>query len=56
MAHTREKVATCDPVWSGLRVEAEAMAEREPALASFIHAAILNHDRLEQALSYHLAR
>ena len=32
------------------------MAEREPALAGFVHATILQHDRLEQALSYHLAR
>ena len=56
MAHTREKVATCDPIWSNLRADAEAMAEREPALASFVHATILNHERLEQALSYHLAK
>src|SRR6266702_99968 len=32
------------------------MAGREPALAGFVHATILQHDRLEQALSYHLAR
>ena len=31
------------------------MAEREPALAGFVHATILKHDRLENALSYHLA-
>ena len=32
------------------------MAGREPALASFVHATILNHARLEDALSYHLAK
>ena len=32
------------------------MAAEEPALAGFIHATILKHDRLENALSYHLAR
>ncbi len=32
------------------------MAEKEPALASFVHATILKHDRLENALSYHLAK
>ena len=32
------------------------MAGREPTLAGFVHATILQHDRLEQALSYHLAR
>jgi serine O-acetyltransferase len=56
MAITREKLASCDPVWERLRAEAESMAEREPALAGFIHATLLNHDRLEHALSYHLAR
>src|SRR4249920_697138 len=56
MAVTREKVATCDPIWSALRDEADTMAVREPALASFVHAAVLKHDRLENALSYHLAK
>jgi serine O-acetyltransferase len=32
------------------------MAGREPALAGFVHATILQHERLEQALTYHLAR
>ncbi|HEV2649701.1 MAG TPA: serine O-acetyltransferase [Rhizomicrobium sp.] len=56
MAVTREKVAKCDPIWSALREEAEKLAEKEPALASFVHATILKHDRLENALSYHLAK
>ncbi len=56
MAITREKLASVDPVWAQLRVEAETMAIEEPALAGFIHATILKHDRLENALSYLLAR
>ena len=56
MAVTREKLASCDPVWAQLRDEAESMAEAEPALAGFIHATVLNHERLEHALSYHMAR
>lgn len=56
MAVVREKVATCDPIWSALRDQAENLAEREPALASFVHATVLKHDRLENALSYHLAK
>jgi serine O-acetyltransferase len=56
MANPREKLASCDPVWERLRAEAEAMAEREPALAGFVHATVLKHDRLEHALSYHMAK
>jgi serine O-acetyltransferase len=56
MATPREKVSTVDPIWTALRQQAEAMAGREPTLAGFVHATILQHDRLEQALSYHLAR
>jgi len=51
-----EKFAVCDPVWSDLREEAIRMAAAEPALASFVHATILNHERLEEALTYHLAQ
>jgi len=50
------KVAKCDPIWTDLREQAEGWAVNEPALASFVHAAILKHDRLEEALSYHLAK
>ena len=56
MATPREKVTAVDPIWTALRQQAEAMAGREPTLAGFVHATILQHDRLEQALSYHLAR
>ena len=56
MPSPREKVSTVDPIWTALREQAQAMASREPTLAGFVHATILQHDRLEQALSYHLAR
>ena len=51
-----EKVASCDPIWSALRAQAEQLAESEPELASFAHATILKHDLLEEALSYLLAK
>ncbi|PZO47730.1 MAG: serine O-acetyltransferase [Alphaproteobacteria bacterium] len=43
-------------VWSQLRVEAAQAAAEEPLLASYLHASILHHDRVEDALSYHLAQ
>jgi serine O-acetyltransferase len=45
-----------DPVWSRLRDDATALAASEPTLASFVNATILGHERLEQALTYHLAQ
>ena len=46
---------TTDAVWQTIRKETDREAKNEPALASFFHAAILNHDTLESALSFHLA-
>lgn len=47
--------ASSDPVWDMLRKTAQEHAEQEPLLASFMHATILNHNTLEDALSFHLA-
>ncbi len=56
MSAAVEKLDVCDPIWTSLRAQAEEIAKNEPMLASFIHATILKHDRLEDSLSYHLAR
>jgi len=44
-----------DVVWSTIRDEVSRDVEQEPILASFLHATILNHSSLEDALSFHLA-
>lgn len=43
------------PPWRRLRFEARAAASDEPALASYIDAAILSHETICQALAFHLA-
>lgn len=43
-------------VWAQLRVEAMQASAEEPLLASYLHASILHHDRIEEALAYHLAQ
>jgi serine O-acetyltransferase len=43
------------PLWDKIRAEAARDAEKEPMLASFLHAAVLYHRRLEDALSFLLA-
>lgn len=42
-------------IWDKLREECRQKAEAEPMLASYLHLTILNHRRLEDALSFHLA-
>ncbi|MFT4822647.1 MAG: serine O-acetyltransferase [Halioglobus sp.] len=44
-----------DIVWDRIRKETEQKVTEEPILASFLHATILNHSKLERALSFHLA-
>ncbi|MDB5370215.1 MAG: serine O-acetyltransferase [Roseomonas sp.] len=44
-----------DPVWSRIRREAEEAARREPELAGFLHAALLQHETLESALASRVA-
>jgi serine O-acetyltransferase len=42
-------------IWDELRDECRQKAEAEPILASYLHLTVLNHRRLEDALSFHLA-
>ncbi|MCG8316528.1 MAG: serine O-acetyltransferase [Pseudomonadales bacterium] len=42
-------------LWQRIREEVELEAAKEPILASFLHATILNHNNLPAALSFHLA-
>ncbi len=56
MASTSKVVKlSTDQTWSRMRVEAATAAAQEPALASFLHATVLNHSTFEGALSYRLA-
>lgn len=45
-----------DPIWSSLTADAEQTAREEPALASFLHATVIAHDTLEDALAHLLAQ
>lgn len=44
-----------DPIWQRIREEARIHAQNEPILASYLHATILNHERMSRSLSFHLA-
>ncbi len=49
-------VKPCDPVWSEVRAQAEAVVAEEPALAGFLYATILNQQSLEDAVVFRLAQ
>ncbi|MFC4173190.1 serine O-acetyltransferase [Microvirga sp. GCM10011540] len=62
MAQTKVKpgapelvAGTVDPLWDRLRQEAEIILHDEPALASFIHGAILQQPSLEAAVIHRVA-
>ena len=44
-----------DPVWAQVRQEAQALADKEAALADFVHAVVLKHDRLDSVMAAHLS-
>ena len=54
--HPRFDDPRVDPVWATIRREAEELAEQEPLMASIVHATVLNHRTLEDALSYRIAQ
>ena len=47
--------AALDPLWQSIREEVARDVEREPVLASFLYATVLNHKSLEDALGFLLA-
>ena len=51
----RSARAALDPLWQSIREEVAKDVEREPLLASFLHATVLNHKSLEDALGFLLA-
>ncbi len=44
-----------DAIWQSIRSEALVASQQEPVLASYYHAAILNHHSFAAAISFHLA-
>lgn len=45
-----------DPIWRSIRDEAMEAVERDPLLAAFLYATILNHDTLEDAVFHRIAQ
>lgn len=50
----KEQVKMVDPIWDTMLHEARAAAERDPILAAFLYATILNQDSLEDSVIYRI--
>ncbi len=50
------KIIEADSVWEKLRAAATQASNQEPSIASLLHATILNHKDMSQALAYQLAQ
>ena len=55
MSQLRQRAIQSDVVWRSIREDVALEASREPILASFLHSTVLNHQSLEDTLSFHLA-
>jgi serine O-acetyltransferase len=50
-----KNVQAVDPIWTTIRSEAEGSVSKDPVLAAFLYATILNHDTLEQAVIHRIS-
>ncbi|PYE89673.1 serine O-acetyltransferase [Phyllobacterium leguminum] len=48
-------VGQVDPIWTSIRAEAEAAAERDPLLTAFLQSTVLNQASLEEAVGHRIA-
>jgi serine O-acetyltransferase len=55
MAAPKVQLAELDPVWSRIRLEAEAAISGEPLLGGLVHSSVLHHSSFERALAYRIA-
>ncbi len=56
MAKIRTTLKTVDPVWDRIVTEARDAVASEPLLGGLVHACILHHETLEDALAYRVAQ
>jgi serine O-acetyltransferase len=55
MAEPRHKIASIDPVWAQITVEAQAAVRDEPLLGGLIHSSVLHHKTIDSALSFRIS-
>jgi serine O-acetyltransferase len=51
-----DALQSVDPVWFEVQRDARQIVQSDPAMASFVYATVLNHDRLEDAIVHRIAQ
>ncbi len=52
---SNSKLSRVDPVWQRICTEAEDAIKNEPLIGGFVHASVLHHQSLENALAYRIS-
>ena len=55
MTATLKRLASTDPVWERIRIEAQDVIDDEPLLGAMVHTSVLHHNSLEAALACRLS-
>ena len=55
MAKTQTQIANLDPIWVRIVAEAEHAIAQEPLLGGLMHACVLHHNTIQDALGYRIA-
>jgi serine O-acetyltransferase len=50
------RVDTLDPIWASVQEEGRRIVRDDPLLTAFVHACVLNHATLEEAVSHRIAQ
>lgn len=50
------KIETIDPIWTSVQEEGRRIVRDDPLLTAFVHACVLNHHSLEEAVAHRIAQ
>ncbi len=52
----QSNIETIDPIWTSVLEEGRHIVRHDPLLTAFVHACVLNHDTLEEAIAHRIAQ
>lgn len=55
-AQRKSKIESIDPIWMSVQKEGQLIVQNDPLLTAFVHACVLNHESLEEAVAHRIAQ